>query len=123
MLGLLVRGLPIALDTSSTRLMVSELVERVRDEKYRYVCIADLPPSAPSRTRYLIKKLRGAVPDVRIAVGRWAPSDLADDSAQPIMDAGASHVASTLLESRRYLTEAANVGAPPLPGDAASNAA
>jgi predicted PurR-regulated permease PerM len=123
MLGQLVSGSPIALDISSTRLMVSELVERVRDEKYSYVCIADLPPSEPSRTRYLIKKLRAAVPDVRIAVGRWAPPDLADDTPQPILDAGASHVASTLLETRKYLIEAANVGAPPVPANLSPTAA
>ncbi|PWT80333.1 MAG: hypothetical protein C5B57_12390 [Blastocatellia bacterium] len=123
MLGQLVNGSPITLDISSTRLMASELVERVRDEKYGYVCIADLPPSAPSRTRYLIKKLRAALPDIRIAVGRWAPPDLADDTLQPILDAGASHVASTVLETRKYLIEAANVGVPPLPADLNPNAA
>jgi predicted PurR-regulated permease PerM len=107
MLGQLVRGMPILLDVTSTRTMASELINRVRDEQYPIVCIADLPPSEASKTRYLIKKLRAAVPDVRIAVGRWAPAELKDEGMTALIDAGASHVASTLLETRHYLAEAA----------------
>jgi hypothetical protein len=74
------------------------------------VVIADLPPSAPSRTRYLVKKLRGALPDVRITVGRWSHASMVDDSSKPLVTAGASHVASTLAETRKYLAEAAHAG-------------
>jgi hypothetical protein len=56
-----------------------------------------------------VKKLRAALPDHRIAVGRWATAELADDN-QPILDAGASHVATTLLDTRKYLVEAAQAG-------------
>jgi hypothetical protein len=40
---------------------------------------------------------------LRIAVGRWGPAALADDSSQPLLDAGADHVARLLVESRNYL--------------------
>ena len=60
-------------------------------------------PSTSSKTRYFVKRLRAALPELRIAVGRWAPPALADDSAQPLVEAGANHVASTLVESRDYL--------------------
>ena len=76
-------------------------------EGYTLVCFADLPPSPPSRTRLLVKRLHAAMPDLRIAVGRWACRDLADDNSQPLLDAGASHVASLLLDTRKYLAEAA----------------
>ena len=122
MLDQLVAGLPIVLEITSARVMASEFVDRVRTEGHSVVCIADLPPSPPSKTRYLVKKLRAALPDVRIAVGRWAPADLADETLQPLTEAGASHVASTLLDSRKYLAEAAHVGAPPA-HTAASDAA
>jgi hypothetical protein len=71
------------------------------------LCIADLPPSAPSKTRYLVKKLGVSLPDVPILVGRWAPPSLADESHAALTEAGASHVASTLLETRERLRELA----------------
>jgi predicted PurR-regulated permease PerM len=112
MLAQLVRGMPIALEIAGTRLMASEFVNRVRTEQYHVVCIADLPPSAAAKARYLIKKLRAAVPDVRIAVGRWASSEISDDGAQTLTEAGASHVASTLLDTRNYLAEVAQIATP-----------
>jgi len=69
----------------------------------RLVCIADLPPSPPSKTRYLVRKLRSVLPDVTILVGRWAPAELADEDRALLVDAGANHVAATLLETRDQL--------------------
>ena len=69
------------------------------------MCLADLPPSPPSTTRYLVKRLRAVLPEVRILVGRWGPPALADESTQVLRDTGANLVASTLLETRTYLGE------------------
>jgi hypothetical protein len=63
----------------------------------------------PSKTRYLVKKLGMSLPDVPI-LGRWAPPGLADESHAALTEAGASHVASTLLETRERLRELALVG-------------
>ena len=105
MLSEALHDLPISLDVCSARLRWSELESLVRERGYRIVCIADLPPSAPSKTRYIVKKLRASFPSLAVVVGRWAPPLLADDSAQPLLDAGASHVASTLLETRDQLRD------------------
>ena len=107
--------LPIELEISTARLLTSELVSHVKTQGYSVVCLADLPPSPPSRTRLLVKKLRGAMPDLRIVVGRWASPDLADETVQPLTDAGVSHVAISLLDTRKYLSEVANVAAPAAP--------
>lgn len=115
MLRQLVGHMPIAFDIGSTRMMAAELVAYVRERGYDVVCIADLPPSPPSKTRYLVKKLRAVFPDLRIAVGRWASAGLADDTLQPLNDAGASHVGAALLDTRRYLAEAANISLPAKP--------
>lgn len=117
MLSQLLRDVPLTFEIASARLLTSELVSYVQEHEYAVICIADLPPSPSSKTRYLVKKLRAALPDLRIAVGRWATTELADDN-QPILDAGASHVATTLLETRKYLAEAAQVSAiaPGTPG-------
>jgi predicted PurR-regulated permease PerM len=103
MLADLLDDLPIAMEIIGTRMQASELVSLVRNRKFSVVCFADLPPSPSSKTRYLVKRLRSAVPDLRIAVGRWGPPALVDESLQPLLDAGANHAASMLVESRKYL--------------------
>ncbi len=115
MLGRLVTGLPIRIDNGSTRLLASDIVTLVKKESYAAVCIADLPPSPPSKTRYFVRRLRAAFPDLPILVGRWAPPPLADESFQPIADAGASYIASTLIETQRQLVELARRGSQPGP--------
>lgn len=103
MLAHLVEDLPIALEITTTRLQASELVALVQAQRVSVVCLADLPPSPASKTRYLVKRLHAVMPDLRILVGRWAPPGLADDSTQLLREAGATLVASTLAETRTHL--------------------
>jgi predicted PurR-regulated permease PerM len=103
MLAHLLDDLPIAMEITGTRMQAVELVSLVGDRKFSVVCFADLPPSSSSKTRYLVRRLRSALPELRIAVGRWGPPALADESSQTLLDAGANHVASLLIESRNYL--------------------
>lgn len=103
MLAHLVDDLPIEVEIVPTRLQASELVALVQERGCSIVCLADLPPSPPSKTRYLVKRLRSALPDVRILVGRWGPPALADENTEALRDSGANLVATTLLETRTYL--------------------
>ena len=103
MLAHLADDLPISLEILNTRMQAQDLITLIRTRKFSVICFADLPPSPSSKTRYLVRKVRAALPDVRILIGRWAPAGLADDSAQALRDAGANHVASLLVESRDYL--------------------
>jgi predicted PurR-regulated permease PerM len=98
---------PVKLDIVSGRMMVSEVVATVQQRGCGIVCIGDLPPSPSSKTRYIVKKLRQALPDLKIVVGRWAPPSLADESPRPLLDAGAHYVGSSLLETRDQLRELA----------------
>jgi hypothetical protein len=104
MLARLVDDLPIALEVRTTRLQASELVAFIQAQDVSVVCLANLPPSAASKTRYLVKRLRASLPDLRIVVGRWAPSGLIDESMHLLSEAGATFVASTLAETRTYLS-------------------
>ena len=81
--------LPIAVEITAARMQAAELVSLVREQGFPVVCIADLPPSQPSKTRYLVRRLRAALPDVQIVVGRWAPAALADESTQLLRNSGA----------------------------------
>jgi len=99
-----VDDLPIALEITP-RLLVSEIPSWIEAHQINAVCFADLPPHSPSRARYLVKKLRGRAPDLRIMVGRWASVTMADESAEGLMAAGANHVGTTVEQSRGYLRE------------------
>jgi len=103
MLAHILDDLPIAVEIIRPRMLASEVVSHVQERAFPVVCIADLPPSAPSKTRYLVKRLRAALPEVRILVGRWAPPALADESTQVLRETGATLVASTLMDARTYL--------------------
>jgi len=109
MLSQLLEDTPVALEVTSVHMLSSEMVTTVQQGGYQIVCIADLPPSPPSKTRYLVKKLRAALPELKIIVGRWAPPTLADDNPQLLMEAGANHVGSTLLETRDQLCQLAQL--------------
>jgi hypothetical protein len=99
MLAHLLDDLPIRVEIVSTRLQASELLSLVQQRACSIVCLADLPPSPPSKTRYLVKRLRAALPDLQILVGRWAPPALADESTT-VAETGANLVVSTLSETR-----------------------
>ena len=103
MLAHLVADLPIQLDIHTERLHTNGLVSLLQNQKISVLCIADLPPSPPSKTRYVVKRLRAALPELRILVGRWAPAALADESVEGLLQDGATVVATTLLETRDAL--------------------
>lgn len=107
MLSTLTRGAPLSIDVASSAMIASEVVGAVRERQARVVLIADLPPSAPSKTRYLVKKLRAAIPDLLIIVGRWAPSGLADTNDDGLVPTGANHVSSRLQETADHLRQIA----------------
>jgi predicted PurR-regulated permease PerM len=115
MLAHLVDDLSILVETTSTRMQASELVSLVQAQGVSIVCLADLPPSPPSKTRYLVKRLHAALPDLLIVVGRWGPPAMADESTQLLRDAGAALVASTLAETRTYLGGLAEIARIPAP--------
>ena len=64
MLAHLVEDLPIQLDIHPARLHTNALVSLLQNQKISVLCIADLPPSPPSKTRYIVKRLRAALPDL-----------------------------------------------------------
>jgi hypothetical protein len=122
MLAHLVDDLPIAIEITSTRMQASELVALVKTQDVSIVCLADLPPSPPSKTRYLVKRLHAAWPDVRILVGRWGPPTLADESTHVLREAGATLVASTLTETRTYLGGLVEIPRLPVPATISADA-
>ena len=99
-----------SLEAASTRMLSSEVVALVRDRGYRVVCVAALPPGGLSHAKYLCKKLSGALPDLKILVGRWGPPGIGGEGADTLRTAGAAAVATALTETRDQLYQLA----PPL---------
>jgi len=118
-----VNDLPITFHIVNTRMLATEVVALVEAQNVSVVCFADLPPSPSSKTRYLVKRLHAALPDVKIVVGRWAPPLLADESVQALRDAGASVVSSTLTETRTYLSGLVEAPRIPVPEVSGAHAA
>ncbi len=104
MLSQAIDDLPVVIEMTNGRLLASELVSLVQTQGVSVICLADLPPSPPTKTRYLVKRLHSALPDLRILVGRWSPPGLADESTQVLREAGATLVATTIVETREYLS-------------------
>ncbi len=112
MLQRLVEDLPNAMEIRSGRTLGAEIVTLVQEQDFRVICVADLPPNPSFKTRYLVRRLRAAVPDVHILVGRWAPPELAGEDEDTLHEIGATHVATTLSETATQLRAllAASIG-------------
>jgi hypothetical protein len=82
----------------------AELLELADERRPAAVCIGSLPPGGLSHTRYLCKRLRAKLPDVKILVGRWGLRDGLDQNKEQLREAGADEVATTLREARDLLT-------------------
>jgi hypothetical protein len=60
-------------------------------------------------SRYLVKRLRAALPELKLVVGRWAPPAHADDTTEPLLAAGADEVHTSLLETREHLSRVLHI--------------
>ena len=91
----------VSLEVASPHMLASEMVAAARTQ--RVACLVDLPPSRPSKTRYVVHRLRAALPDLTIVVCRWSAPTLADEDPAPLIQAGANHVSTSLADTRNYL--------------------
>jgi len=95
----LLRDTPFTVDVLPEPALFPNGVQALAESGHTIVCIADLPPSAPSKARYLVERLRALRPELTILVGRWAPPPFADDSRAILLNAGANSVSTTLMET------------------------
>jgi predicted PurR-regulated permease PerM len=84
--------------------LTAELLGQVVDKQPALLCIAATPPGGLAHTRYLCKRLRARFPDLKIVVCRWGQKDGSSSSPGQLIEAGASFITSTLLETRQQLT-------------------
>jgi hypothetical protein len=84
-------------------MLAAELVAMVAEKRPSLVCIGSLPPGRLAHCRYLCKRIRNRVPEVRIVVGRWGLKTGIEKNRERLRDAGADEVDTLLLETRDHL--------------------
>jgi predicted PurR-regulated permease PerM len=92
----------IHLEVASSQTLLGERIDMARSERPAVVCVAAVQPGGLSQTRYLCKRLRHQVPDLKILVGLWGGSEskarLVDRLGLPPHQVG-----TALVESRDQL--------------------
>ena len=90
----------VALDAASAELLSAEVVRNLREHGADIVVLCAVPPGGVAQARYLCKRLRAAVPDVRIIVARLGVGDNAEAVQPALLSAGADAVGTSLVETR-----------------------
>jgi predicted PurR-regulated permease PerM len=104
MLGHLMDPACWTIELTSPQLLASEVIALVERTRPAAICLGALPASGlAARTRYLSKRLRARFPDLRIIVGRWGLREEDGTARRHLEAAGASYVATTLVETREHL--------------------
>ena len=79
-----------------------------------------MPPGGLAQARYLCKRLRAGVPDIRIVVGRWSSPEDADEIRAALIAAREpTAVGTRLLELRDAVLEVARTEPGAMPRRAA----
>jgi predicted PurR-regulated permease PerM len=100
MLAALLESAGLGLDILPRNLLIGEVVREATERRPAVVVIGALPPGGLSETRYVIKRLRAALPEAKIVAGRWCMREDVEVLRQMLVGAGADSVATSLLETR-----------------------
>jgi predicted PurR-regulated permease PerM/methylmalonyl-CoA mutase cobalamin-binding subunit len=109
LLGHLLEGSGIELQVTSADLLSSEIVREAGERRPPVIVLGTLPPGGLMQARYLIKRLRAAMPEVKIVVGRWCVRDDIEAVREALTAAGADAVGASLLETRDLVAELARL--------------
>ena len=91
------------IEAVSTKALPAEVESRVKREGPALVFVAVLPPGGLVQARYLCKRLRKRFADLPIVVGYWGEERHYDKLLVRLRSAGASYVATSLLQSRSQI--------------------
>jgi hypothetical protein len=86
----------------SPKPMSSEVVAFVAERRAAVVCVTAVSPGAVAPVRYLVKRLRQRLPEVRIVVAAFGAED-ADHERSAMTASDVDGVGSTLVEARDRL--------------------
>lgn len=108
MLDQMLSDAPCRFEILSSKLLLSERLQRLIDNPPVAVCISALPPGDLAHVRRICKKLRQHLPKVKVLVGRWSGNRPAGFDEQ-LLAAGADQIIGTLDDMQRILRSTAQV--------------
>lgn len=100
MLGCTLREHSVKVDAVSTRVLCSDLLERVSREQIQTVFIAVVPPSGMAQAAYLCQQFRKAHPQLTIIVGCWGRKSRFDEILVKLRSRGADYVTTSLCQTQ-----------------------
>lgn len=80
----------------SAEKLASEYLDLVESKKVQVVIISALPPAAVTHARYLVKRLKGRFPDLKIIVGLWTTQGSLERAKGRLENSGIVGVVATL---------------------------
>lgn len=90
-------------------MLSSEVIACVAQKRPAVFCIGALPPDPLAPTKYLCKRLRDVWPDLKIVIGRWGLKTNVKETKEPLLEAGADFVATSLVEARSQIMQCAQI--------------
>ncbi|MFO1020307.1 MAG: AI-2E family transporter [Planctomycetales bacterium] len=96
----------------SDEMLVSELVAKLSADPPHVICLAPLPPRGLAHAGYFCKRLRTALPDTPLIVGRWGRKRTFKLDRDRLLHSGATAVTRTLLETRQALSSYFSIARP-----------
>ncbi|MHB1422503.1 MAG: AI-2E family transporter [Gemmataceae bacterium] len=103
MLGQMIRMAGYSMKVLSSDKLCAEVLKQLEHETPAVVVIGSLPPGGLAQTRYLCKRIRLRMPDVKIVVGRWGEQDKNERRDKRLVASGADQVTGTFSDSRSLL--------------------
>lgn len=100
MLAQLLEPSGLSLEVMTEAATPMALAERVADRSPSMIVLSHLPPQGSTSARYQVRRLRARFADLPILVGRWGDSGHSESASQQLTEAGASHVALSLVDAR-----------------------
>jgi hypothetical protein len=91
------------IEVIGTGMLTAEVVAWVDQHHPAVLCIGAVAPGGLSQARHLCKRLRSQCPELKIVVGRWGLHDEKAADRQHLLEAGADHVETTVLDTQRTL--------------------
>ena len=103
MLAQLLEQRGVSSRVASAQTLSGEMLEQVTAESISVVCISALPPLAATHARYLCKRLRLKLPELKLIVGLWQTGDITTKTKERLVATGIDKLVTTLSEASNEL--------------------
>lgn len=83
--------------------LMSEVVARVAADPPAAICVTAVPPGGMTHARFICQKLRAVSKETPMVVARWGAHRIQQSDRARLLEAGASGLTTTLVETRKWL--------------------